>query len=88
MWHCTVIEASGPKTLFEGACHIGNRADIEDAEIHAIQEGLHEFREKFKDPGQIYLCVDNQNALRALSRGPTSGREYVRECLEETQILR
>lgn len=86
-WHCTGREESRPAMLFKGACHIGNKANIKDTEIHAIQEGLHELTKKFKDAGQIYLCVDNQNALIALSGGPTGGREYVRECLEEAHIL-
>ncbi|KAL0630690.1 hypothetical protein Q9L58_010459 [Maublancomyces gigas] len=71
-WHCIQIE-DGHTLLFQGQCQIGHEADIEDGEIHAIQEGLHELRRRQTDPTQTYLCVDNQNALRSLSGGPTSG---------------
>lgn len=36
----------------------------------------------------IYLCVNNQNALGALSGGPSAGREYIRSSLETVEILR
>lgn len=83
--------ATGYATLSEGYCMIGQKAEIEDGEIHAIQEGLAALASMVPEmtrSGMIYLYVDNQNALRGPSGGPTSCREFVRKCLEEGEILR
>lgn len=73
---------------FKGHCAIGNKAEIKDGEIHTIHEGLHQLNSlAHLSYENVYLCVDNQNALRALLVRPTAGREYVKECLKETQIL-
>lgn len=77
-----------PATLFEGKCQIGNKADIEDGEVHAIQEALHHRNQQAHIvPGLINLCIDNQNTVRALAGGLTAGREYVEKCLKEAEIL-
>lgn len=84
-WNCVIGPAEAPS--FEGHCQIGSRSDIEDGEIHAIQEGLRCLvLDQTKDK-TIYLCADNQNALRALAGGPTAGREYVKAGLEDVKTL-
>lgn len=85
-WQC-VQTGSPNRILFEGKCNIGNKSDIEDGEIHALQEGLAALGKTKANLGLIYLCVENENALRSLSGGQTSGREYVRKYLEEIEIL-
>lgn len=87
-WHYVVQAGGVSKLLYEGQCQIGRKADIEEGETLAIQEGLYNIRARFQEPMRIFVCVDNQNALRSRSGGPTSGREYVKECLEEELILR
>lgn len=37
---------------------------------------------------EIFLCADSQNTLKALAGGPTAGREYIKGCLEDVNILR
>lgn len=59
-----------------------------DAKAYAIQEGLTRLNQYAHLPsGTIYLCVDNQNALRALSGGPSAGEGYYKEGLKEADIL-
>lgn len=72
-WHST----RGPTmaTMFEGHCQIEPNADIEDGEIHAIQEGLRQLVNRNMANVTIVMYADNQNALRALAGGPTAGRE-------------
>lgn len=36
---------------------------------------------------RIWLCVDNQNALKALAGRPTKSREHLRKCLKAMKIL-
>lgn len=86
-WHRIQTTRTTPRLLFEGKCNIGNRAEIEGGEIHAIQEGMQNHRRTKVDLDMIYLCVDNQNTLKALSRGPSSSREHKRRCLKEIEIL-
>lgn len=54
-WHC-VQTGTRNKVLFEGNCNIGNKADIEDGEIHALQAGLTALRHTVTNLGQINLC--------------------------------
>lgn len=35
----------------------------------------------------VWVYTDNQNALRAMAGGPTVGREYVKEFLEDVKAL-
>lgn len=62
-------------------------ADIKDAEIHGIQEGIQELLDHKVPLGKICLCVDNQNTLRALSGRLTSSREHLRKCLKVLEVL-
>lgn len=63
------------------------KADIEDAEIHTIQEGLRQLADSNTTNIDIVLCVGNQNALPALPGGPTAGRKYVRASQEDVKVL-
>lgn len=36
---------------------------------------------------QVWLCVDNQNALKALAGGPTKCRKQLKECLKDVKIV-
>lgn len=78
-WYCV----KGPRKLplFRGHCQIVLRADIEDGEIHAIQEGLSLLAANRTTNCEIILRANNQNALRALAGGPSAGREYIKPCL-------
>lgn len=86
-WSCKEATASGLAPVFHGACCIGNRCDIQVRDIHAIQAGLRALVELGTRGRAEYLCADNQNALKALVGGPTTGREYVKECLKDVNTL-
>lgn len=86
-WHCSSTGNPHPTTIFEGRCCVTGKAEIEDGEMHAIQKRLAALRERGTSIMVIDLCVDNQNELRCLPGGPSSEREYVRQCLEEIEIL-
>lgn len=84
-WFCIT---SGPNpTTFQGHCNIGKHCKIEDAELHAIQEGLQELVHHQTSNTNIVICADNTRALRCLSGGRTNRRKYVRRCLEEAATL-
>lgn len=86
-WHCTTNDPE-PSIQFQGSCCIGDNCEIEDAEIHAIQEGLHRLVLRGTTNATIILCADNTNVLRGLAGGRTNGREYVRSSLEDVATLR
>lgn len=55
-WHITV----NGKTIHEGHCNIGTNTDIQDAEIHAIREGINLLQNMEPTPSHITICADNQ----------------------------
>lgn len=73
--------------LFQGHCHIGAKLDIEVGEIDVIPEGLRCVVDLNISNSEMILCLDNENAIRALAGGPTEGRKYVRACPEDVKIL-
>ena len=66
-----------PEVAF-GCCCIGGKAEVYDAELHAIQEGLSFLVTSPWPPGQVLICAGNQAALLTLY-GWQPGR--VRVCL-------
>lgn len=87
-WLVTKHNHGLTSVLAQGCCNIGPHADIIDAEVHAIHEAIKWIRtyEKRRDP--LYICVDNQTALRALAGGQCSVRQDLRLCLEGIMALR
>ena len=55
-------ELTSPEVVF-GQCCIGDKAEVYDAELHAIQEGLLLVLSMNWPPTQIVVCADNQSAL-------------------------
>ena len=65
-----------------GSCCIGGKAEVYDAELHAIQEGLHEITLQDWNSRDILVCVDNQAALITLTSGNPTGSEYAHHTLQ------
>lgn len=87
--HCVHTRKQGPAKLwFEGKCQLGDQADIVDREIQGIQGGLEQLLPVIRHNECIFLCADNQNMLCALAGRPSSGREYIKKCLEVLGTLR
>jgi ribonuclease HI len=56
------------RTVASGRCHLGSRAEVYDAELHAIQEALTALRDSIDTtPSVAYVCIDNQAALDTLA---------------------
>jgi ribonuclease HI len=62
-------------------CYLGNRAEVFDAELHAVQEGLLALGEIDTPPGLTYLCIDNTAAIDTLSCNNRNSM-YAREALQ------
>jgi hypothetical protein len=60
-----------------GHCHLGTRAEVFDAELHAAQEALDMLQNLDTPAATAYLCVDNQSALDTL-HGNASNTQYSR----------
>jgi ribonuclease HI len=56
------------RKVASGHCHLGSRAEVYDAELHAVQEALTALRDSIATtPATAYVCVDNQSALETLA---------------------
>ena len=64
-----------------GKCNIGLKAEVFDAEIHAIQEGLLSLETSQSQATQILVCADNQAALQTLQSGNPNNSEFARNTL-------
>jgi len=79
-----VIFYSGDQQLHqftEGRCHFGNRAEVFDAELHAIQEAVSTLLTTTLPRSTVFICIDNQASIDTLQfkRG---NHEYSRRVLE------
>ena len=60
---------------------IGSKAEVFDAELHAIQKGLAFLASSGWPAGHVVICADNQAALLALAANNQEGLEYARNAL-------
>jgi ribonuclease HI len=69
------------RRISAGHCHLGTRAEVFDAELHAAQEALNTLQHLDTPVATAYLCVDNQSALDTL-HGNASQTQYSRTSAE------
>jgi ribonuclease HI len=69
------------RRISAGHCHLGTRAEVFDAELHAAQEALTTLQHLDTPVATAYLCVDNQSALDTL-HGNASQTQYSRTSAE------
>jgi len=67
--------------LGEGSCHLGNRAEVYDAKLHAIQEAVICLLNTNAPRATAIICVDNRAALETLQFNKHNN-EYARRALE------
>jgi ribonuclease HI len=67
--------------LTEGRCHLGRRAEVYDAELHAVQEAVTTLLITTHPPSTVYICIDNQAAIATLQLNKQN-HEYARRTLE------
>jgi hypothetical protein len=65
------------RRISAGHCHLGTRAEVFDAELHATQEALTTLQHLDTPVATAYLCIDNQSALDKL-HGNASQTQYLR----------
>jgi len=85
-----VIYNVGNQQLFrvkEGSCHLGSRAEIYDAELHAVQEATTALLTTTIPHSTAFICIDNQAAIDTLHFNKDN-HEYVRHILEYIAQLR
>ena len=86
-----VIYNVGKQQLFrvmEGSCHLGNRAEGFDAELHAVQEATTALLTATITPRRrVFICIDNQAATDTLQFNKDN-HEYARRTIETTAQLR
>jgi ribonuclease HI len=75
--------------LSEGHCHLGKRAAVFDAELHAVHEATSSLLTTVSHRVDVYICIDNKAAIDTLSFNK-SNHEYARRALaniEQLQLL-
>jgi ribonuclease HI len=65
----------------EGRCHLGSRAEVFDAELHAIQEAVSALLTTTLPRTTVLICIDNQAAIDTLHFNKHN-HEYARRTLE------
>ena len=68
-------------------CNLGNKLEVYDAELHAIEEGLCQARVPTERPGRILVCVNNQVAFSTLTAGNLTNSEFARKALKTIKQL-
>jgi ribonuclease HI len=67
--------------LTEGRCHLGRRAEVYDAELHAVQEAVTTLLTTTIPRSAVFICIDNQAAIDTLQHNE-SNHEFARRALE------
>ena len=65
----------------EGRCHLGRRAEVYDAELHAVQEAVTTLLTTTIARSSVFICIDNQAAINTLQHN-NSNHEFARRTLE------
>jgi ribonuclease HI len=84
-----VIFNVGNQQLFrikEGSCHLGSRAEVFDAELHAVQEATAALLTTAIPRSRVVICIDNQASIDTLQFNKDN-HEYARHALETVAQL-
>jgi ribonuclease HI len=73
--------------LTEGQCHLGNRAEVFDAELHAVQEAVTTLLTTTLPCSTVFICIDNQATIDTLQFNKYN-HEYARRTLDIIRKLR
>jgi ribonuclease HI len=72
--------------LTEGNCHLGHRAEVYDAELHAVQEAITTLLTTTMPRAKVFICIDNKAAIDTLQLNK-SNHEYTRRTLQIIDAL-
>jgi hypothetical protein len=64
----------------EGRCHLGNRAEVFDAKLHAVQEAVTTLLTTTLLCSTVFICIDNQATIVTLQFNKYN-HEYIRRTL-------
>jgi len=67
--------------LTSGNCHLGCRAEVFDAELHAVQEAVSTLLTTTRPRSTVFICIDNQAAIDTLHFNKHN-HEYARRTQE------
>jgi ribonuclease HI len=65
----------------EGRCHLGSRAEVFDAELHAVQEAVSTLLTTTLPHSTAFICIDNRATIDTLNFNKHN-HEYARRTLE------
>jgi ribonuclease HI len=73
--------------LTSGSCHLGHRAEVYDAELHAVQEAITTLLITTMPHTKVFICIDNKAAIDTLQLNK-SNHEYARRTIQIIDKLR
>jgi ribonuclease HI len=76
-WVTYCVGNGTARRILADHCHLGTRAEVFDAELHAAQEALIALQHLDTPVATAYLCIDNQSVLDML-HGKASQTQYSR----------
>ena len=68
------------RLVTDGCCYLGKKAEVVDAELHAVHEGLMALRAMDAPKSKSYICIDNTSAITNL-RDNDQNAQYARQSL-------
>jgi ribonuclease HI len=70
----------GTRKIGEGSYHLGHRAEVYDAELHAVKSAILWTTNTLPTPHTVYIGIDNQAAIATLANNHNN-HQYAREAL-------
>ena len=74
------------RLIITGKCYLGQKAEVIDAELHAISEAVAALGTIDTPPTKAYICVDNTAAIFTTSANPDNA-QYAREAIDHAATL-
>lgn len=74
------------RLVLSGCCYLGKKAEVIDAELHAVHEGLLAVKNIEVPKSKSYVCIDNTSAIVNLSENHQNA-QYARQSLSTAKEL-
>ena len=82
-WVIYLTTVNGVRQLAQGSCYLGKRAEVYDAELHAVEESLYvlpNILHHSTTPTNVFILIDNQTAIQCLGDN-SQNSQYARNAI-------
>ena len=85
-WALYCVGNGTQRLISKGRCHLGLKAEVIDAELHAMSEAVSALNSLDTPPATAYICVDNKAAIFTTSAN-SHNAQYARETIDKAATL-